>query len=76
MAVTAVRNLCYPGTPYTFMQRVREAKRYMNREDVRRWFKDVKPIRFPPKLAMRLFLMKHRMAFCMCFLFTYIFDRV
>ena len=57
MAVTAVRNLCYPGTPYGFFARVREARRYMNRADVRRWFKDVNPFAFPPKLAMRLFLM-------------------
>ncbi|MBQ8617169.1 MAG: glycosyltransferase [Clostridia bacterium] len=76
MAVTAVRNFCYPGTPYGFMARVREARRYMNRADVKVWFEDVKPLSFPPKLAMRLFLMKHRMAFAMCFLFTYIFDRV
>ena len=76
MAVTAVRNLCYPGTPYGFMARVKQAKMYMNRADVRSWFADVKPMQFPPKLAMRLFLMKHRMAFAMCFLFTYIFDRV
>ena len=76
MAVTAVRNLCYPGTPYGFMARVREARAYMNRADVRSWFAGVNPFAFPPKLAMRLFLMKHRMAFAMCFLFTYIFDRV
>ena len=76
MAVTAVRNLCYPGTPYGFMARVKQAKMYMNREDVRSWFTGVKPMQFPPKLAMRLFLMKHRMAFAMCFLFTYVFDRV
>ena len=76
MAVTAVRNLCYPGTPHGFMARVREARSYMNREDVRRWFAGVKPFAFPPKLAIRLFLMKHRMAFSMCFLFTYVFDRV
>jgi len=36
----------------------------------------VKPLSFAPKLAMRLFLMKHRMAFVMCALFTYVFDRV
>ncbi|MBR3794783.1 MAG: glycosyltransferase [Clostridia bacterium] len=76
MAVTAVRNLCYPGTPYGFIARVKKARAYMNRRDVRSWFADVKPFSFPPKLAMRLFLMKHRMAFAMCFLFTYIFDRV
>ena len=44
--------------------------------DVRLWFKGVNPFSFPPKLALRLFLMKYRMAFTMCFLFTYIFDRV
>ena len=76
MAVTAVRNLCAPGTPYGFVQRVRQARAYMNRKDVRSWFKDVRPFAFAPKLAVRLFLMKHRLAFAMCFLFTYIFDRV
>ena len=76
MAVTAVRNLCYPGTPYSFLQRVKQARAYMNRADVRAWFADVKPLAFAPKLAMRLFLMKYRMAFTMCFLFTYVFDRV
>ena len=76
MAVTAVRNLCYPGSPYGFMQRVKMARAYMNRKDVRSWFKGVQPLRFAPKLAMRLFLMKYRMAFVMCALFTYVFDRV
>lgn len=76
MAVTSVRNLCYPGTPYSFPQRVAQARAYMNREDVRAWFSGVQPLRFAPKLAVRLFLMKHRMAFALCFLFTYIFDRV
>lgn len=76
MAVTAVRNLCYPGTPHGFFGRVKAARAYMNREDVRRWFAGVRPFAFPPKLAVRLFMMKHRMAFAMCFLFTYVFDRV
>ena len=76
MAVTSVRNLCYPGTPFGFCERVRRARAYMNREDVRAWFKGVRPLHFAPKLAVRLFLMKHRLAFAMCFLFTYIFDRV
>ena len=76
MAVTAVRNLCYPGTPHGFFARVKAARAYMNRADVRAWFRDVKPFSYPKKLAVRLFLMKRRMAFTMCFLFTYIFDRV
>ena len=76
MAVTSVRNLCYPGTPFGFWERVSRARAYMGRADVRAWFGDVRPLRFPPKLAVRLFLMKHRMACSMCFLFTYIFDRV
>ena len=76
MAVTAVRNLCFPGTPYGFMQRVKQAKAYMNRADVRSWFADVKPFAFGPRLALRLFMMKHRMAMTMCALFTSVFDRV
>lgn len=76
MAVSTVRNLCYPGTPYGFGERVRRARAYMNRPDVRALFADVKPMRFPPKLAMRLGLMKHRLAFAMCFLFSFVFDRV
>lgn len=76
MAVSSVRNLCYPGTPYSFAGRVRAARAYMRRSDVRAWFRDVRPLRYPPRLAMRLFLMKHRMAFAMCFLFSYVFDRV
>ena len=76
MAVTAVRNLCYPGSPYGFLKRVKLARAYMNRKDVRSWFRDVKPLAFAPKLAMRLFLMKYRMALVMCALFTYVFDRV
>ncbi len=76
MAVTAVRNLCYPGTPYDMKQRVRMARAYMRRDDVRAWFAPVHPLRFEPRLAMRLFLMKHRMALTMCLLFTYVFDRV
>lgn len=76
MAVTAVRNLCYPGTPHGFFARVKAARAYMNRADVRAWFKSVHPFAYNKKLAVRLFLMKRRMAFTMCFLFTYIFDRV
>jgi hypothetical protein len=74
--VTAVRNLCYPGTPHGFFVRVKAARAYMNRADVRAWFKGVHPFAYNKKLAVRLLLMKRRMAFTMCFLFTYIFDRV
>ncbi|MBP3657002.1 MAG: glycosyltransferase [Clostridia bacterium] len=76
MAVTAVRNLCLPGSPYGFMERVRRARAYMRREDVRAWFAPVRPLAFPPRLALRLLLMKRRMAMTMCALFTYVFDRV
>lgn len=73
MAVTAVRNFCLPGTPYGFPERVRQAKAYLAREDVRRWFAGVRPAAFPPRLALRLFLMKHRLALPLCFLFSYVF---
>ena len=73
MAVLAVRNLCLPGTPYGFWTRVREARKYLAREDVRRWFADAEPLRFAPKLAVRLLLMKHRMALALCLLFSFVF---
>ena len=73
MAVLAVRNLCFPGTPYGFFARVKKARAYLAREDVRRWFAPVSPLRFPKRLALRLFLMKHRMALTMCLLFSYVF---
>lgn len=73
MAVTAVRNLCLPGSPYGFRERVKTARAYLKRADVRSWFKDVQPGRFPLRLGLRLFLMKKRMALCLCALFTYIF---
>ena len=76
MAVTAVRNLCFPGSPYGFWERVRRARAYMRREDVRAWFADAAPLRCPPRLALRLTLMKRRMALTMCALFTFVFDRV
>ena len=76
MAVGTVRNFCYPGTPYAFWERVRRAKAYMNRPDIAALFDDVKPSDFPAQLSVKLFLMQRRMAFAMCFLFTYVFDRV
>ncbi len=73
MAVTAVRNLCLPGTPYGFLERVRRARAYMARSDVRALFAQVHPFSFPPKLAVKLFLMKHRMAFTLCALLCTLF---
>ncbi len=73
MAVTAVRNLCLPGSPFGFGERVRRARDYLAREDVRGWFADVRPADFPPRLALRLFLMKRRMALTICFLFSFVF---
>ena len=76
MAVTTVRNLCYPGTPYEFWERVRRARAYMNRPDVVALFDEINPKDFPAQLGVKLALMKRRMAFATCFLFTYVFDRV
>lgn len=73
MAVTAVRNLCLPGSPYGFGRRVRKARDYLGREDVRAWFACVQPGRFQNRLGLKLFLMKRRMAFCLCVLYTYVF---
>lgn len=76
MAVTAVRNLCLPGTPYGFRARVRAARAYMGRADVRGWFAQVSPWRFPARLGMKLALMKYRLALPSVLLYSYVFDRV
>ena len=76
MAVTAVRNYCLPGSPYGFWGRVREAKAYMNREDVRGWFADVRLRGLPAPLAVKLALVRYRLALASVVLYSYVFDRV
>jgi len=76
MAVTAVRNLCLPGTPYGLFGRAKAAKAYMNRADVRRWFADVRMIRLPLQLGVKLALVKYRLALVSALLYSYVFDRV
>lgn len=76
MAVTAVRNYCLPGTPYGLFERAKMAKRYMNREDVRGWFKGVKLKKLPKALAVKLGLVKYRLALVSVLLYSYVFDRV
>lgn len=76
MAVTAVRNFCLAGSPYGFFDRVKAAKAYMNREDVRGWFEDVKLSGLPKSLAVKLALVKYRLALVSVILYSYVFDRV
>ena len=75
MAVTAVRNYCLSGTTYGFAARVTAIRAYMNREDVRRWFADVRPSQFPLRLRVKLALMKRRMAVTSALLYSTLFDR-
>jgi len=76
MAVTAVRNFCLPGSPYGFLGRVKAARAYMNRTDVRSWFEDVKLSGLPRSLAVKLALVKYRLALASVVLYSYVFDRV
>lgn len=76
MAVNTVRNFCYPARLMRSGERVRRAKAYMTGRTLPRCLSDVKPGDFPAQLGMKLFLMQKKMAFTMCFLFTYVFDRV
>ena len=76
MAVTAVRNFCLAGSPYSFFGRVKAAKAYMNREDVRGWFENVKLSGLPKSLAVKLALVKYRLALVSVILYSYVFDRV
>ena len=76
MAVTAVRNLCLPGSPYGLFARAKAAKAYMRRDDVRAWFKGVKLKKLPKSLAVKLGLVKYRLALVSVLLYSYVFDRV
>ena len=76
MAVTAVRNYCLRGTPYGLFARVKAVRAYMRRSDVRSWFKDVKLAGLPKALAVKLALVKYRLALASVLLYSYVFDRV
>ena len=76
MAVTAVRNYCLKGSPNGFFGRVKAVRAYMNREDVRSWYRDVKLSGLPKSLAVKLALNKYRLALASVLLYSYIFDRV
>ena len=76
MAVTAARNLCLPGSPYGLFARAKAAKAYMRRDDVRAWFKGVKLKKLPKSLAVKLGLVKYRLALVSVLLYSYVFDRV
>ncbi len=76
MAVTAVRNVCAKDAPFSFAEKVRRVRAYMNREDVRGWFKGVRLTQLLPGLAVKLGLVKYRLALGACALFTYVFDRM
>ena len=75
MAVEAVRNLCAKGAPYGFFRKIKSVRAYMNREDVRTWFAQVQPFAFPTGLALKLAIVKYRMALVAVLLFGYVFDR-
>lgn len=75
MAVEAVRNYCMREAPGNFRDKWRIVRAYMNREDVRSWFKDVQPFAYSKGLAVKLALVKYRMALCACVLFGLIYDR-
>ena len=74
MAVEAVRNYCMKEAPGSFGDKVRIVRAYMNRKDVRAWYKDVKPFAYPKGLAVKLALVKYRMALSACVLFGFVFD--
>jgi len=75
MAVEAVRNLCAKDAPYGFKEKVRRVRAYMNRQDVRTWFKDVRLGGLKKSLALKLALVRYRMALTATVLFGVVFDR-
>jgi len=75
MAVTAVRNLCAKDAPYGFCEKVKRVRAYMNRRDVRAWFSGVRLARMNRSLAVKLALVRYRLALCAVLLFGFVFDR-
>lgn len=73
MAITAVRNFCFPGSPFGLFERVKRIRAYMNRSDVRAWFADADVRAMPKALAVKTMLMKRRMALSAALLYTYVF---
>ena len=73
MAITAVRNFCFPGSPYGLGERTRRIRAYMNRADVRGWFAGVDVRNMPRALAVKTLLMKRRMALTAALLYTAVF---
>ena len=76
MAVTAVRNICLKDAPYSLFGKVRAVRAYMGRRDVRAWFKGVTLLGMPKSLAVKLGLVKYRLALASVLLYSYVFDRV
>ena len=75
MAVEAVRNYCHREAPGGFMDKWRIVRAYMNRRDVRAWFADVKPFAYQKGLAVKLALVKYRMALLCTLLFGFVFNK-
>lgn len=72
-AVDAVRNCCAGQTPFSFSSRVRFIREYMRRPDIRGLFKGFSLGGLSTHTAVRLGLMKYRMAFLSALLYSTIF---
>jgi len=74
-AVDAVRNCCAKQTPYTFPARVRFIREYMDRPDIRGLFRGFSLKGLTARTAIRLGLMKYRLAFLSAVLYSTIFQQ-
>ncbi len=73
MAVDTVRNYCSAGTPFSFLQRIREIRAYMNRKDVQEDFRELNLGALSKRTALRLGLVKYRCAAVCAVLYSTIF---
>jgi len=73
MAVDVVRNYCAVDSPWSMEERIRLSREYMNRADVRSAFSGLRLTSLSPRTAIRLGLVKYRLAALACWLFSKVF---
>ncbi|MBQ8093743.1 MAG: glycosyltransferase family 2 protein [Clostridia bacterium] len=74
MTVDAVRNCCAKQTPYSFMARVGWIRGYMNQQQNRKLFQNFSLRGLNGRTAVRLGLMKYRLAFLSALLYSTVFQ--
>ena len=75
MAVDVVRNYCLEGTPYSFLERRKKIRAYLERPDILGLYRGIDEKSLPRRLAVKYSMMKRKQAFMLCLLFSTLYRR-